>query len=113
MTAIDTNTAGPTVRVVLPVTPAKLALISEVPWAAALASPPAVMVATAVFDESHVAELVRFWVLPSEYVPVAVNCCEVPLAIDGLAGLTAIDTNTNIWTGWTLTDSALPALSME
>src|SRR5208283_3469778 len=27
----------------------------------------------------------------SEYVPVAVNCCVVPLAIDGLTGVTAID----------------------
>jgi hypothetical protein len=94
VTEIETNTAGPTVREVLPVTPAALALIWEVPWAAPVARPPAVMVATAAFDETQVAELVRSWVLPSEYVPVAVNCSEFPLAIDGLAGLTAIDTNT-------------------
>ena len=30
--------------------------------------------------------------LPSEYVPVAVNCCVVPFGIDGFAGVTAIDT---------------------
>jgi len=29
----------------------------------------------------------------SEKVPVAVNCCVVPLAIEGLAGVTAIDTS--------------------
>ncbi len=66
VTVIDTNTAGPTVRVVLPVTPAKLALISEVPCAAPVARPPAVIVATAVFDETQVAELVTSSVVPSE-----------------------------------------------
>jgi hypothetical protein len=93
VTAIDTNAAGPTVKVALPVTPTQLALIWEVPWAIPVASPPALMVATAAFDETQVVELVRFWVLPSEYVPVAANCCVVPLAIDGFAGVTAIDTN--------------------
>ena len=66
VTAIDTNTAGPTVRVVLPVTPAKLALIWEVPWAAPVASPPTVIVAAALFDETQVAELVTSSVDPSE-----------------------------------------------
>ena len=31
--------------------------------------------------------------LLSEYVPVAVNCCVRPFAIDGFAGVTAIDSN--------------------
>ena len=56
VTAIDTNTAGPTVKVVLAVIPAELALIWDVPWATPVATPPAVMVATAVLDETHVAE---------------------------------------------------------
>ena len=51
---------------VLPVTPLAEALTWEVPAAAPLASPPAVTVATALFDDTHVAELVRSWVLPSE-----------------------------------------------
>ena len=29
--------------------------------------------------------------VPSEYVPVAVNCCVVPKAILGLAGVTSIE----------------------
>ena len=90
--AIDVNAGAPTVRVVLPVIPAVVALIVEVPCATAVASPPAVTDATPVLDETHVAEKVRFCVLPSEYVPVAVNCCVAPLAIDGFAGATAIDT---------------------
>ena len=59
VTAIDTNTAGPTVKVVVPVTPAVLALTWDVPWATPVAIPAAVTVATAVFDGSHVTERVR------------------------------------------------------
>lgn len=66
VTAIDSSFAGPTVKVLLPVTPTKLALIWEVPGATPVASPLAVMVAAAEFDETHVAELVRFRVVPSE-----------------------------------------------
>ena len=51
---------------VLPVTPLEEALTWEVPCAAPLARPPAVIVATAGLDDTQVAELVRFWVLPSE-----------------------------------------------
>lgn len=82
VTAIDTNSAGPTIKVVLLVTPAVLALIWDVPCPTPVASPPAVRVATAGLDETHVTEKVRFCVLPSEYVPVAVNRSVVPLAID-------------------------------
>ena len=32
------------------------------------------MVATATFDEAQATALVRFWVVPSVKVPVAVNC---------------------------------------
>jgi len=49
------------------------------------------MLATVVFEELHVALLVRFCVLLSLYVPVAVNCCAVPLTTEGLAGVTAIE----------------------
>src|SRR5213593_716693 len=93
VTAIDTSAAGPTVKLALPVTPTQVALIWEVPWAIPVARPTALIIATAAFEETHVTELVRLWVLPSEYVPVAANCCVVPLAIDGFAGVTAIDTN--------------------
>ena len=60
VTAIDTNAAGPTVNVVLPVTAPEVAPIWDVPWATPVASPPVVMVAVAVFDDAQVTELVRF-----------------------------------------------------
>jgi hypothetical protein len=66
VTAIDTRTAGPTVKVVLPVTPAELALTWEVHCAAPVARPVAVIVATAGFDDTQVTELVTSSVDPSE-----------------------------------------------
>jgi hypothetical protein len=63
------------------------------PVPTALASPAVLTVATAAAEELHVAVLVRFCVLPSVYVPVAVNCCVLPLTTDGFTGVTAIDTS--------------------
>ena len=64
-----------------------------VPMPAAVTDPPAVTVATPVVCEVQVTEPVRFCVELSEKVPVAVNCSEVPLAIERLGAVTAIDTN--------------------
>ena len=63
-------------------------LLDPVPTPAA--RPPVTFTAAAL-EELHVAELVRFCVLPSLKVPVAVNCSEVPLAIDAFGPLTVID----------------------
>ena len=63
--AIDTRTAGATVKVVLPVTPLE-ALIWEVPCATPLARPPDVIVATLRLEELQLTAFVRSWVLPSE-----------------------------------------------
>jgi len=93
VTAIDTSVAAVTVRVVEPVMPAETALIVLVPAATPVANPPAVIVATVVVTELHVAPLVKFCVELSEKVPVAVNCSVVPFTIEGFAGVTAIDTN--------------------
>jgi hypothetical protein len=93
VTAIDTNVAAVTVNVVLPETVPEVAWMVVDPVPAALARPAALIVATVAAEELHVAVLVRFCVLASVYVPVAVNCCVLPLAIDGFAGVTAIDTN--------------------
>jgi hypothetical protein len=49
------------------------------------------MVATDVADELHADWLVISCVLPSEYVPVAVNCCDPPVRTMGFAGITAIE----------------------
>ena len=94
VTAIDCSTAGLTVSTVEPVTPPSVALIVEVPVATPVASPAAVIVATAGVAEAHVTWLVRSCVVLSEKVPVAVNCSVSPLATLGLAGVTAIDCRT-------------------
>ena len=49
------------------------------------------IVVAVVFDVDHFTELVRFCVLPSVKVAVAVNCCVSPRATEGLAGVTAIE----------------------
>ena len=72
--------------VVLPLTAPSVAEIVVVPALTAVASPAAFTVATAVLDDAHVTWLVRFCVLPSEYVPVAVNCCVPPTVTVGFAG---------------------------
>jgi hypothetical protein len=64
-----------------------------VPAATPVANPPAVIVAVPAVCELQVTVLVKFCVELSENVPVAVNCCVVPFAIEGFAGVTAIDTS--------------------
>lgn len=95
-TAIETKLAGFTVRVVDAEMLPDAAVIFVDPAATDVASPsePAALliVATAVFEEVQLTEAVRSCVVLSEKVPVAVNCCFVPLAIDGLAGVMASET---------------------
>src|SRR5436305_552732 len=67
VTAMEASAAGPTVRVVEPVTEPLVAETAVVPVATAAAMPPAVE------------------------VPVAMNCWVVPLAMVGLAGVTAME----------------------
>ena len=55
------------------VIPPCAALIVPVPVPAPVAKPDALIAATAEFDEDHVTEFVRFCVVPSLNVPVAVN----------------------------------------
>ena len=81
--------------------PAMAATVAEMvvePGAKPVATPwlPTVllMVARLGFDEVQVAEFVRFFVLPSLYVPVAENCCVPPTRTFAVAGVTAIDVNT-------------------
>jgi hypothetical protein len=64
-----------------------------VPAATPVANPLAVIVTTPVVCEVHVTEPVKFCVELSENVPVAVNCSVALFAIEGLAGVTAIDTS--------------------
>lgn len=80
-----------TVAVALPLTEPDAAVMVVVPRLRAVARPLTVIDATLVFDEVHVAVPVMSCVVPSENVPVAVNCCKVPSGIDGLAGVTVME----------------------
>jgi hypothetical protein len=50
----------------------------ELPPATPEARPEVLIVATEVLEDAQVTWLLRFCVLPSLYVPVAVNCCVAP-----------------------------------
>src|SRR4051812_30443795 len=94
VTAMDTNVFGAcTVKTVPPLTLPTVADIVLVPMDKAEARPVVFTLATPVFAEFQVAELVRLAVVASEYVPVAVNCCVAPVKMVGFAGVTAIDVN--------------------
>ena len=96
ITAMERRAAGVTVRPVEPDTLPRVAVIVTGPWPRAVASPfdPAELLtaATPAFVELQVTAVVRFCVDLSVKVPVAVNCCVVPPAMLGFAGITAIDT---------------------
>jgi hypothetical protein len=91
VTAIDEREGPVTVSVVEAVTEPETAWIVDEPAAMAVARPSEEIVATDGVSDDQVTELVRFWVLPSLKVPLAVNCCVVFLASVGLAGVTTID----------------------
>src|SRR5262249_50680879 len=82
---------GVTVSPVLPLTAPSVAEIVVVPAATPVASPVELIVAAAVLEDAHVTWLVRFCVLESEYVPVAVYCPVAPAVSVALAGVTASD----------------------
>src|SRR5579859_8298930 len=81
-----------TVNEVEPVTALKVAEIVVVPGPAAVASPVlAPTVATPALLDLQVALVVRFCVLPSLYVPVALNCSLEPKTMLGLEGEMAME----------------------
>ncbi len=91
-TAILTRAGGPTVRLAAPENVWLVAETIVVPAASPVASPAAVMVATVGLAADQRTREVKSSVVPSENRPVAVNCCVVPLAIEGPAGLTVTPT---------------------
>jgi len=86
-----------TVNAVEPETNPDLAIINAVPDACDEAKPldPVVLLikATEGVEEVQMADMVRFCIVLSVYVPVAVNCSVVPTAILESAGATVIETN--------------------
>jgi hypothetical protein len=72
----------------------EVAVMVELPTPVPVATPVLTIVATVVKDELQLTALVRVCVLPSLYVPVAVNCWLVPFAIETVTGLMASEVNT-------------------
>jgi len=72
-----------------------IAVINAVPVSTDVTSPLVgavlLIVASPMFDDIHVAHVVRPWSAPSARVPDAVNCCVVPLAMLALCGFTAME----------------------
>jgi hypothetical protein len=80
-----------TVKVVVPLIDPDAALMTVGPDAEAVANPAALIVATDVTDEVQVTALVTSALLPFVKWPVAVNCTEVPMAVEGFAGVTTME----------------------
>ena len=64
------------------------------PCEAPRANPAAETVATLAFADVHASEFVLSRLLPSRYVPMAVNCWVAPTATVEVAGVTATDAST-------------------
>lgn len=79
---------------VWPVTRPRDADTADWPAAIACARPELLMVATEGADVAHETELVMATVLPSEYFPVATNCCALPAAREVFAGVIEIELRT-------------------
>src|SRR3954471_10810506 len=96
VTAIETRAAEVTVNAVVPVIDPEAAVMLVVPGAALVAKPclsdELLIVATELASELHWTVEVRFWVVPSVNVPVALNCWVVPNGMEGIAGVTASET---------------------
>jgi hypothetical protein len=88
VTEIEASTVGLTLRVAEPLIVPEAAVIVAVPCAKPVATPLLFTVAIEAAEELHCAVLVRFWVVPSLYFPVAVNCWLLPEATDAEAGVT-------------------------
>lgn len=76
--------------------PALIAVIVAVPAVWVCVNPRSGVGATSCADEFQVALAVRFWLVPSVKLPVAVNCCEAPAETVGFNGDIARETS---WAG--------------
>ena len=90
-TARESRVAEFTVRVALPEILPDVAVMVVVPMETAKASPALSIVATDGLDELQVTCVVKSFLVPLEYVPMAINCCIAPTGILGLTGITAME----------------------
>ena len=93
LTTIETSMGGVTVNVADPVTPENVAEMITVPVEVPVARPVTLIVADEWRGADQVTVPLRSAVLPSLYVPVAVNCCERPATTEAVAGVTTIFCN--------------------
>ena len=91
--AIETRVAAVTVRRVDALIVPDVAVRVAVPIPSLWTNPVVLIVAVPTVSLVQVTLLLRSCALPSVNVPVAVNCCVVPSAIDGFAGVTARETS--------------------
>lgn len=77
-----------TVSAAVPEVPFNDAVMVAAPALTPVATPPLLMVATEVFEEVQATLLEMSSMVPSEYVPVAVNCCVDPALMVALLGAT-------------------------
>ena len=77
-------------KVVFPETPEVALMVAE-PFATAVTRPLPLTVATDGMDEVQKTCLVMSWLVPSEYMPDAVNCWMAPTGTLGLAGVTDME----------------------
>lgn len=103
VTAIEVSVAVVIVREVDPEMEPIVAMMVVSPAASPVTLPlvPVALLAVAndVTDELQVADVVRSWVVPFEYVPIAENCSVVPAAMLPLTGVTAMDLSIALVTG--------------
>jgi len=88
----ETNSAAVTISVLEPTTSPTAALTFVVPCPRLVASPALLMFAVEGSSTVQDTVDVRSRLLPSVKVPIAVNCCVVPNGIDGVPGVTAMET---------------------
>lgn len=91
VTAMEDRVAAVPVRVVFPEILPWVAVMVAAPTVTVVARPVLLMVATDVLDERQMTCVVISRLVPSEYVPVAVNCWLTPKGVFGLVGVKAMD----------------------
>ena len=94
VTEMEDRVAAVTVRVLLPEILPEAAVMVAKPVATAVARPLLLTVATEVMDELQVTCVVMSRLVPSEYVPVAVNCLVTPAGTPALTGVTDMEVST-------------------
>src|SRR5258707_11484895 len=89
-----------------------VALIVLVPFFSVVASPAALIVAVATVPDAHTTLAVRFCVVPSLNVPVAVNCTGVPAATLDLTRVPVNDCNAAAVTVSNVDPTILPLVAL-